>query len=541
VLGEHGSKRSMMRAVCTPWLAEPTPSRTSGSGRPEVAQEAAGERVVVVLAGVHHDLRRAERAAGPVHRSELRVVGARADDVQELHEGRWGGWGGAVGPDGWSCGARARVSTAGRRLHRDAGRGRYIAWVTTPDAPTLRLGYLVSQYPTATHTFVLREIRHLRRQGVAVHAVSVRPPERAAAELPEEEREEARLTRYVLGRGWGAVLGENLRHAVTHPGRYARGLALAARRAGPDARRLASYLAYWLEAVVAGRALTAAGVRHVHTHFSSTVAQFLPTVADLTWSATLHGPDEFADVVGFNLADKAREARLLVAISHHAASQIMRAAPPEHWAHIAIAPLGIDPGRYAPRTPPGARARAELVCVARLAPVKGQLVLLDAVAELVRGGRDVHLRLVGDGPSRAMLEARVAELGLGGQVTFAGWRTQDEVRGYLADADAFVLSSFAEGVPVVLMEAMAMEVPCVATHVNGVPELIRDGCDGLLVPPADARAVADAVRRLLDDPDGARALGASGRRRVQERYDLATNVDRLAALLRPLAAVDARR
>lgn len=440
------------------------------------------------------------------------------------------------------CTARPRPVARERRGPRAPSGGgagaRYIAGVTPPHAPPPPLGYLVSQYPTATHTFVLREIQHLRRQGVEVHAVSVRPPDRAPDRMPVEEREEARRTRYVLGRGWGAVLLENLRHAAAHPVRYARGLALAVRRAGPDARRVASYLAYWMEAVVAGRAFAAAGVRHVHTHFSSTVAQFLPAAAGLGWSATIHGPDEFNDVAGFNLADKAREARLLVAISHFAASQIMRAAPPERWGRVAIAPLGIDPARYAPRTPPPPRARAELVCVARLAPVKGHPVLLDAVARLVREGRDVHLRLVGDGPSRATLEARARELGLDGHVTFAGWRTQDEVRAYLADADAFVLSSFAEGVPVVLMEAMAMEVPCVATHVNGVPELIRDGCDGLLVPPADADAVADAVARLLDDPQGARALGAAGRRRVQTRYDLGTNVARLAALLRPLAAGD---
>ena len=403
---------------------------------------------------------------------------------------------------------------------------------------SLRIGYLVSQYPTATHTFILREIRRLRAAGIDVQTVAVRGSDRPLDALPAEEREEASSTSYVLDAGWGRVALQNVRQLLRSPVRYLRGLGRAMSLAGPDARRVIRYLAYWAQAVVAARLFAQRGVSHAHAHFSSTVAQLLPLAAShdrpLTWSATIHGPDEFNDVVGFNLAEKAAGARFLVAISRFAASQIMRAADPSSWPRLDVVPLGVDTAQYALRAAPGERngRPAELLCVARLAPVKGQLVLLDAVARLRAAGHDVRLRLVGDGPYRPALERAARERGVQDVVVFEGWRTQAEVRALYRSADVFVLPSFAEGVPVVLMEAMALGVPCVATSVNGVPELIRDGRDGLLAPPADADALATAVQRLLADPTLAADLAVSGRLRVLDAYDLDTNVARLAAVFR---------
>lgn len=401
------------------------------------------------------------------------------------------------------------------------------------EPPPIRLGYLVSQYPTVTHTFVLREVRRLSSLGFEIRMVSVRGPDREPTGMPPEDREEYSKTTYILPRGWAAIAWENVRHFAAHPGRYVRGAVRAAKLAGPDLRRLVAYAAYWAEAVVAARAFVAAGVTHVHTHFSSTVAQLLPDAAPLTWSGTIHGSGEFVNPAGFNLAEKARGARFLVAISRYGASQIMRDSDPESWSRIEVVPLGVDPSRYAP---PDRLARvdgpAELLTVGSLVPVKGQLILLEALARLVGEGRDVRLRFVGDGPLREGLAQRARELALSDRVIFDGWRNQEEVRQRNAAADVFVLSSFAEGVPVVLMEAMALELPCVSTNVAGIPELIRDGCEGLLVAPADAEALAAAVARILDEPAFARALGVAARTRVLSRYDLLANVDRLGGVFR---------
>ncbi|WP_255556492.1 glycosyltransferase family 4 protein [Methylococcus sp. Mc7] len=163
-----------------------------------------------------------------------------------------------------------------------------------------------------------------------------------------------------------------------------------------------------------------------------------------------------------------------------------------------------------------------------LVPAKGQHILLDALALLLARGRRVHLTLVGQGPDRPSLEAQAGRLGPGSAVSFAGAVNQDEVFGYYAAADAFVLPSFAEGLPVVLMEAMALGVPCVTTHITGVPELIRDGIEGLLVAPSDAEGLAAAIERLMDDPALRSRLTEAGRAKVLAEYELNGSIARLA-------------
>jgi glycosyltransferase involved in cell wall biosynthesis len=170
--------------------------------------------------------------------------------------------------------------------------------------------------------------------------------------------------------------------------------------------------------------------------------------------------------------------------------------------------------------------------VARLAHVKGHRHLLEAVGRLVHDGHPVRLRLVGDGPDRASLEARVRQLEIDQYVVFEGWQTQDAVRGLYERADAFVLASLAEGIPVVLMEAMAMAIPCVATWVAGIPELITDGVDGLLTAPSDEDGLVRAISALHQDPELCRRLGTAARQKILADYDLTANVGRLAAILR---------
>jgi glycosyltransferase involved in cell wall biosynthesis len=153
---------------------------------------------------------------------------------------------------------------------------------------------------------------------------------------------------------------------------------------------------------------------------------------------------------------------------------------------------------------------------------------LAAVERLVKSYANVRLRLVGDGPDRERLERTIASKGLGPYVTLEGSVNQDRIRDYYRQADIFVLPSFAEGIPVVLMEAMAMEVPCISTFVAGIPELIRNDIDGILIPPSDDQELALSIGRLIDDPDLRQRLGAAGRRRVIEKYDLDRNVAYLA-------------
>ncbi len=395
------------------------------------------------------------------------------------------------------------------------------------------LGYLVSQYPAVNHTFILREIRILRSLGHDIRVISIRRPDRRPETLSREEREEFERTEYILGSGVFRIAAAHARTFFSRPTRYVGTLAGALRLAGWDLAAAIRHVFYFAEAVVAGDRWRGQEVRHAHTHFASTVMLLASRLFPISFSVTIHGPEEFDDTCAFHLAEKVAEARAVAAISRYASSQVMRASDPLHWGKIQTLPLGVDTDAFAPRPAPSG---CEILCVGRLAPVKAHRVLIAAVARLVAAGRDVRLVLVGDGPSRRDLEKEIEQRELKTFVRLEGALNHDRVLEFYQRASVFALASFAEGVPVVLMEAMAMEIPCVATWIAGVPELIRNDVDGLLVAPADEAALAAAIARLIDDRELAARLGQSGRERVIECYDLAKNVQRLGAMLAEISA-----
>jgi glycosyltransferase involved in cell wall biosynthesis len=234
------------------------------------------------------------------------------------------------------------------------------------------------------------------------------------------------------------------------------------------------------------------------------------------------------------MAEKVARAAFIATISDFATSQTMRASHAGDWHKIHTLPLGVDPTDFSARPPldRGGNRRFQILCVGRLAAAKAHQVLIAAVGRLVAKGRNVGLTIVGDGPERQSLERAIAEDHLGEVVQLVGFRNHDRVIEYYQQTDAFALASFAEGVPVVLMEAMAMGIPCVATWITGIPELIRNETDGLLVPPADPEALSEALERLMDDPVLGTRLGQSARERILERYDLRRNSARLGEMFR---------
>jgi glycosyltransferase involved in cell wall biosynthesis len=386
-----------------------------------------------------------------------------------------------------------------------------------------RLAYLVSQYPTIGHTFLLREIRALRAHGFDLMIVSVRAADRPPDLLTREEREEWSRTRVVKTTGWLRIGGIQMRVFLKRPLAYLRGLSGALRMAGWDPRKLAAHLAYFGEAVVAGHWMWQEGHRYVHSHFTSAVALLAARVFGLRLSLTLHGPDEFTDPRGFCLAEKVAASSLVCVTSQFGRSQIMRFCDPRDWDKVEVLRIGVDPEQYSPRPFRADPERFEIASVGRLAPVKGFPVLLAAVEQLLRDGRRLRLRLAGGGPQHGPLAAEIERRGLSAHVHLEGSLNTEDVLTLYRETDIFALASFAEGIPTVLMEAMAMEIPCVATRVSGVPELIRDGVDGLLVTPSNPGELAEAISRLMDDRHLRRRLGEQARLQIQERYDLKRN------------------
>jgi colanic acid/amylovoran biosynthesis glycosyltransferase len=396
----------------------------------------------------------------------------------------------------------------------------------------MRIAYLVSRYPAINHTYILREIRMLRALGIEIHVVSIRPPDRPPEQLSVEELEELRATYTVLTAGVRVILVAHLRTLLGRPLPYLSGLWQGVQLSGGNPRKAIANITYFGEAVVIGDRLLRLGLGHLHCHFASTVAFFVAGIFPVAFSATIHGPGEFNDVLGFYIAQKIARALFVCTISSYGRSQLMKASEPRYWDKLEVSPLGVDCALFSPPAARRHQSPFEILCVATLSPPKGLPLLIKAVDRLVREGRSIHLRLVGDGPNRRDLESEIANLGLTGHTTLEGNCNQERVQAFYREADLFALASFAEGVPVVLMEAMAMELPCVATWITGVPELIRHGIDGWLVAPGDVDQLADAIAKLMDDPELRQRLGRSARIRVQEKYDLVRNTEHLAAIYR---------
>ncbi|MEM9435392.1 MAG: glycosyltransferase family 4 protein [Pseudomonadota bacterium] len=396
----------------------------------------------------------------------------------------------------------------------------------------MTLAYLTSEYPAVSHTFILREVAELRSQGRDVTTFSLR---RTGSEHRKgaAEAEEARRTIYLLEHALNPLtaLAAQAR-ALRRPGRWLSMVRLAMRTSAPGLRAAVRQVAYVLEAGILAREMETRGITHLHNHFanaSCSVAMLASELTGIPYSLTLHGPATFFDPHRLALGEKIARARFVACISHFARSQGMIFADPAHWERMHIVHCGVDPARYG-ASPDRGEAGSEIVFVGRLAAVKGVLVLLEAVAQLANAYPQARVTLIGDGPERARIEARVAALGLGDRVTFTGYLTQTEVAARLASASIFALPSFAEGVPVVLMEAMAAELPVVATRIAGIGELVTDGEAGLLVPPGDVKSFSAAIETLLADPKQRIAMGRAGRAAVVASYDIAQEAARLGQL-----------
>lgn len=386
--------------------------------------------------------------------------------------------------------------------------------------------YLTGEYPRATDTFIQREVAALRALGFDIRTASVRRTGPEHLTGPEQQAEAAG-TFYVLEQV--ARLLPLIRAklaALRAPGRFLRAFALAWRTAPKGLRGRAYQMVYFSEALVLAQHMRATGAVHLHNHIakaSGTVAMLTSALTGIPYSFTLHGPDELLEPGYWRLDEKIARAAFVACISDFARSQAMLHCPRAMWDKLHVVHCGIDPARYDAMPRPDG---AHLVFVGRLAAVKGLPVLFEAMALLRDRLPGLRLTLVGDGPDRRALEAEARGL----SVDFAGYRSQAEVAALLPTAAALVLASFAEGVPVVLMEAMAARRPVIATRIAGVPELVEDGLSGLLVAPGDAPALAAAIAALLGDPARAARMGAAGRDKVSADFNIATEAAWLGVL-----------
>ena len=401
---------------------------------------------------------------------------------------------------------------------------------------TARIAYMTGQYPRATATFILRDVAGLRRNGVHVETIAARPPADHEYVGPEQQAERDG-TYYLLPPKPLKLLKAHLGLLVRTPGRYFSALRLAIRTRSPGIKSLIWQMAYFAEAGLVADRMRERGLVHLHNNFSDSscsVAMLAAEMGGFEFSFTMHGPTEFFEPYRWRLDEKIRRAKFVSTISHFCRSQAMVFSPPDKWENLRIVHCGVDPSLYHPFVHEGRGHR--VLFVGRLAAVKGLPVLLDAMALLKEKHPDLQLTLAGDGPDRKLIEAMIARLGLGPHTKILGYQSEAQVSELLRRTDVFAMASFAEGVPVVLMEAMASGVPVVATHIAGIPELIEEGRSGFMVPPGDAPALAQRVGQLLDDVELRNRFAIEGRQKVEQEFNLRTECDRFHQILMSVLA-----
>lgn len=398
-------------------------------------------------------------------------------------------------------------------------------------APRSPIAYLTGQYPKVSHTFIQREIEGLRALGWTVHACTVRRAPAKDVVGPAQKAEEANTFAILEAAKRPATLvGAQVAALRAAPGRWWRAARLAWKTRPPGLKAGLWQLFYFLEAAVLAQYLRAQGVRHLHNHFvdgSCTVAMLTSELTGIPYSFTMHGPTEFFSAPTWHIGEKVARAAYVAAISHFCRSQLMYFSPASAWGKIRIVHCGVSPAAYGPHAAPPAPTVA---FVGRLDAVKGTPLLIEAFARVAPRHPAARLSIIGDGPERAACEARVAALGLNDRVIFHGYKAAEEVAGMLRQADLLVLPSFAEGVPVVLMEAMASGIPVIASQVAGVGELVETGVSGFTIPAGDLDTLEARLDTLLSDPALRARMGAAGRAKVEAEFDLAREVAWLSAL-----------
>jgi len=396
-----------------------------------------------------------------------------------------------------------------------------------------RVAYFITEYPNVSHAFIRREIQALERQGVDVFRIALRGWD--ATIYDDCDREEQARTRYVLQGGIGRLLIAMLRVALRSPARFASALALAVKMGWNAERPIPFHLAYLAEACVTLEWLMESGATHVHAHFGNNSAEVVMLVNALggpTYSFTVHGPREFDRPFYIGLREKMRRAKFVVAITSFCRSQLFRWVEHEYWPKIKVVHCGLEAEFFGTDDRP-ASAVPQLVCIGRLCEQKGQLLLIEAAAVVAARGLNFKLVLVGGGEMRAEIEALVVRRGLQQKVELTGSVSTARLREEILRARALVLASFAEGLPMVLMEAMALRRPVITTYVAGIPELVKHGESGWLIPAGAVEDLAEVMEEaIVADEERLRTMGEAAYARAVARH----SIDKEALKLRELFA-----
>jgi glycosyltransferase involved in cell wall biosynthesis len=400
--------------------------------------------------------------------------------------------------------------------------------------PARGVAYIIGTYPLLTTTFIDREIQLLRSNGLDVTVTALRRPH---GPLSPEQQDMARDVHYVLPVTVPALLRSHLSFIARRTIVYWRTLAHLVTRPHRNLRSRCRTLLHFGEGVHVAHLLRSdRRYGHLHAHFvdrAATVALVAGRLLDLPFSATAHANDIYVDPV--LLPEKLAQARFVVTCTEYNAAHLEAIPGDRARREILCIHHGLDLDRHQP-SEPRTGTRPVILAVGQLKEKKGFRHLIDACAALRDRGYDVECRIIGEGPSRAALEAQISDLSLDDSVVLCGARDHDDVVAQYRSATIFALPCVTgadgdrDGIPNVILEAMAMRLPVVSTRHSGIPEAVVDGSTGLLVAPGDSDALTGALARLLDDPQTAEAMGRAGRDVVAAKFDIAANAKELMGM-----------
>lgn len=397
----------------------------------------------------------------------------------------------------------------------------------------MHITYLVNQYPKVSHSFIRREILALEHQGFIVQRIAQRGWKEELVD--DQDLSERKKTQYIVKQGLPSLFSAALSVMLRAPKCFFSTLKMAFNmRKGSD-RSLAHHFIYFLEACRMQAWLTAHNSQHIHAHFgtnSAEIAMFASQLSNVPYSFTVHGPEEFDKPQALALNQKVRLAKFVVAISSFGRSQLFRWSDFKDWGKIKEVRCGLEKGFYheAPIFHP---KKNSMVCVGRICEQKGQLLLIEAIKRLRDLGFDVNLVLAGDGEMRNQAEALIEQYDLVNNVTITGWISGHQVREQILKAEILVLPSFAEGLPVVIMEAMSLRRPVISTYVAGIPELVRHRENGWLCAAGDVEALTTVMQEALITPkEKLKEMSNLGYKNVIARHSITVEALKLAQYIK---------
>lgn len=387
--------------------------------------------------------------------------------------------------------------------------------------------YLCSEYPALSHTFIDKEIDELEKNNFEVLTASINYPKNFDKFSVDYQNRTAK-TYYIKNEKKIEILALVLKYKLSNPLRFLKVLNFAYEISVKNGvKDFKKFVGYFIEAILLHNHMKRNNIKHVHIHFAnpaSTVAMIAKEFGEIEYSISVHGPDEFYNTKENLVMEKVEGAKFIRTISHFCTSQLMRESDPKYWNKFNIVRCGIDLNQFRPIEKIENNV-FNIVCVGRLTPSKGQTILIGAVKILIEKVENFKLILVGGGEDFETIKEKIEKDNLNKYIELKGPVSHETVKEILTSADIFVLPSFAEGVPVALMEAMAMKIPVISTKIAGIPELIEDYKDGFLVEASNESQLAELLVNLINKEIDLEKIRDNARKKIEEKYNIEKNIN----------------